>query len=79
MEECRWQGHTSPLPGNHYESEPRAVGAAVTWRVAVGAWMGGARGTGQLQTELLTFTPDFAGLDKKIPGFHVCVNLHEAE
>lgn len=45
----------------------------------MGAWMGGARGTGQLQTELLTFTPDFAGLDKKISGFHVHVNLHEAE
>lgn len=45
----------------------------------MGAWTGGARGTGQLQMELLTFTPDFAGLDKKISGFHVRVNLHEAE
>lgn len=44
----------------------------------MGTWMGGARGTGQLQTELLTFTPDFAGLDKKLSGSHVRVNLHEA-
>lgn len=42
----------------------------------MGAWMGGARG---LQTELLTFTPDFAGLDKTLSGSHVRVNPHEAE
>lgn len=46
---CRRQGQTAPLPGNNYESEPQAGGAAVIRRVAVGAWMGGARGLGSFR------------------------------